>query len=60
MDETFINSKLNLMLFINISGQPVFGKAFDLRTMTEVPVPNGILEKISLKGIFYVLLTKQK
>jgi len=60
MDETFINSKLNLMLFINISGQPVFGKAFDLHIMTEVPVPDGILEKISLNGIFLCTFNETK
>jgi len=48
------------MLFINISGQLVFRKAFDLHTMTEVPVPDGILEKISLSGIFLCTFNETK
>ena len=39
IDETFIGLRLNLMLFINSSGQIVFGKAFDLYNEEETPIP---------------------
>mgnify|MGYP001272937055 CR=1 FL=1 len=38
-DNTFANLGVNLMLFLNPSGQIVFGKAFDLQNEQEVPVP---------------------
>jgi len=39
IDETFIGLRLNLMLFVNSSGQIVFGKAFDLYNEEETPIP---------------------
>ncbi|MBN1761597.1 MAG: hypothetical protein JW878_00770 [Methanomicrobia archaeon] len=42
VDGTFITLRTNLMLFINSSGQIVYGKAFDLENETEVPLPAGI------------------
>ena len=42
VDETFVNLRLNLMLFINSSGRVVFGKAFDLYNEEEIPVPQGL------------------
>ena len=47
VDETFITSKLNLMLFVNSSGQIVFSKAFDLKNEEETPIPQDLLEHIS-------------
>ncbi|MFC2051463.1 CHASE4 domain-containing protein [Chloroflexota bacterium] len=44
---TFINLKLNLMLFINSSGQTIFGKAVDLTSEEEVPIPAGIIEYLA-------------
>jgi len=45
-DETFVNLKLNFMLFLNSSNQVVFGKAFDLANETEIPVPQSLLEHV--------------
>jgi len=36
-NEVFINLRLNLMLFVHVSGRVVYGKAFDLEKGEEVP-----------------------
>lgn len=41
-DSTFIELGLNLMLYIDSSGQTVFSKAFDLKSEEEMPLPPGI------------------
>jgi PAS domain S-box-containing protein len=41
VDETFEGLGINLMLFINTSGELVFGKAYDLEAHKEVPLPKG-------------------
>ncbi len=46
VDETFTDPRLNLMLFINSSGQIVFGKAFDLHNETEMPFPQSLQEHL--------------
>jgi sensor domain CHASE-containing protein/nitrogen-specific signal transduction histidine kinase len=51
MDDTFINAKLNLMLFINTSGQLVYGKAYDLQNMMEVPISQILVEKFGTNDI---------
>ena len=51
VDQTFVNLKLNLMLFIDPSGQLIFGKAFDLINETEQPIDLGLLEQISLNSL---------
>jgi PAS domain S-box-containing protein len=47
VDEKFTGLRLNLILFINSSGQIVLGKAFDLEKEEEMPVPLSLLEYIS-------------
>ncbi len=46
-DENFINLRLNLMLFINSSGQIVFGKALDLDNEEEIPISQSLLGHIA-------------
>ncbi|MGD8505923.1 MAG: CHASE4 domain-containing protein, partial [Candidatus Bathyarchaeota archaeon] len=46
-DETFIDSELNLIAYINSSGGVVFGKVFDLENEEEIPVPESLLEHLS-------------
>ncbi len=41
-DETFIGLGLNFMLFIDTSGEMVFGKALDLHNEEEVPVSRSL------------------
>jgi sensor domain CHASE-containing protein len=49
LDETFIASELNLMLFVNSSGGIVFGKAFDLENEEEISLPETLHEHLSPK-----------
>jgi sensor domain CHASE-containing protein/GAF domain-containing protein len=42
VDSTFINLRLNLMLFIHSSGRIFFGKAFDLQNEEELTVPESL------------------
>jgi len=46
-DSTFANLRLNLMLFINTTGQVVYGEAFDLNNNTVGTMPTGISEEIA-------------
>jgi len=47
VDETFRNSRINLMLFIHSSGRLVFGKVYDLQDDEEIPVPQSVLEHLA-------------
>lgn len=47
IDGTFTELSLNLMMFINSSGQIVFSKAFDLENEEEMPVPQTLREHLS-------------
>mgnify|MGYP005851394107 CR=1 FL=1 len=38
-EETLVNLRLNLIVFVNASGEIVFGKAIDLQTGQEAPFP---------------------
>jgi PAS domain S-box-containing protein len=42
VDGTFIELRLNLMVFVNSAGQIVFSKAFDLNNEKEIPVPQSL------------------
>lgn len=46
LDGTFVTLRLNLMLFIDTSGQIVFGKAFDLENEVTIPLMPGIEEHL--------------
>ena len=46
-DETIKGLRVNVMLFINSSGQIIFSKAFDLQKEQEMPVPQSLLGYIS-------------
>ncbi len=45
-DETFENFQVNVMLFINRSGELVYGEAFDLITGVAMPVPQSLEQHI--------------
>lgn len=47
MHSTFVNLRLNFMLFVNSTGQTVYGKALDLANETEMPVPHSLQEHLS-------------
>jgi signal transduction histidine kinase len=46
-DSTFIELRLNLILFINSSGKTVFRKAFDLNSKEEIKVPPELQTHLS-------------
>jgi PAS domain S-box-containing protein len=47
VDDTFYNLKLNMMIFINTSGDIVYGKAFDLHAEKETEVPADLIRHLS-------------
>ena len=50
-DSTLTNLGLNVMVFINSSGQIVHSKAVDLEAEEEVPAPRGLTEHIPSSGL---------
>ncbi|MBN1644059.1 MAG: hypothetical protein JW856_04510 [Dehalococcoidales bacterium] len=51
VDGTFIELKLNLIVFINSSGQIVFEKAFDLDSEKETPFPQSLQTRLAKGSI---------
>lgn len=47
IDETFISIPLNLIVILDVSGEPVFAKAFDLDDKLEIPVPPSLEQHLS-------------
>ena len=52
VDETFINLRLNLIMFIHSSGEVVLSKAFDLNNERETAIPPGMQKYLSEDGLF--------
>ncbi len=46
-DSTFSNLRLNLIVFVNISGRVVYGKGFDLDNEVEVVVPDSLYQHLT-------------
>ncbi len=46
MDQTFVNLNVNMMLFVDQSGQLVFGKAFDLENQTDINLQNAEVSQV--------------
>jgi sensor domain CHASE-containing protein/GAF domain-containing protein len=55
IDSTFSNLRLNLMVFVNTSGQVIFGKGFDLENEVETAVPGSLYQYLSLSSPFLQL-----
>jgi signal transduction histidine kinase len=53
IDETFIGLRLNFILFVNNSGEIVFGKAFDLHNEEEVPISLGLRQCLSANDLLW-------
>ncbi|MDP6716094.1 MAG: CHASE4 domain-containing protein, partial [SAR202 cluster bacterium] len=51
VDTTFIDTPLNILIFVDSTGKIVFGEAFDLETEEHVPLPEGLIEHISGNGL---------
>jgi len=59
-DESFTNLKINLVSFVNISGIPVYTRAFDLQQKQEIPIPQDFEEHISVGSpLLNVIHTKE-
>lgn len=52
-DSTFINLRLNLILFVNSGGQIVYAKAFDLNNRTEVPVYPRMIDEVASQDLLW-------
>jgi signal transduction histidine kinase len=57
VDSAFTALKINILLFVNLSGQIVCGRAYDLNNMTEVPVPESIEKELSSHDVLWRNLT---
>jgi sensor domain CHASE-containing protein len=57
VDTAFTALKTNILLFVNLSGQIVCGRAYDLHNMTEVPVPESIEKELSSHDVLWRNLT---
>ncbi len=57
VDSTFITLRLNVMLFVDPSGQLVYGKGFDLYAKQEMPIPDGLQEHLTRDGLLQPLET---
>lgn len=51
VDGSFVLNRLNLIVYVNSSGQVVFSKAYDTNQMREIPVPDGLQQHLSPDGI---------
>src|SRR3990172_7741480 len=51
VDETLINLRLNLSLFIDSAGETIYAKAFDLRERTEIPMLQSFEEYLAGDGM---------
>jgi sensor domain CHASE-containing protein len=52
-DTAFTALKINILLFVNLSGQIVCGRAYDLHNMTDLPVPESIEKELSSHDVLW-------
>lgn len=57
VDSAFTILRINVLLFVNLSGQIVCGRAYDLHGMTEVPVPESVEKELASHDILWSHLT---
>lgn len=53
VDSAFTILRINILLFVNDSGQIVCGKAYDLHNMTEAPVPNSLVQEVASHDVLW-------
>jgi len=51
IEETFPHLNINLMVFMDVSGQIVFSKGFDLHTKETIPVPQSLIKLLSPQNL---------
>jgi PAS domain S-box-containing protein len=47
VDTVFTDQRLDIMLFFNAAGQPVYAKSFDRNRTKEVPIPESLKARVS-------------
>jgi PAS domain S-box-containing protein len=47
VDSTFIYLRLNLLVLLDSKGQTVFSKGFDLKSQTEMPIPENLKQHLT-------------
>lgn len=47
VDSTFTSLKINVLVFVNSTGDVVYGKALSFENSTEIAIPQGLLDEIS-------------
>ncbi|MFB8794401.1 MAG: response regulator [Microcoleus sp.] len=47
VDSTFIYLRLNLLVLLDSKGQTVFSKGFDLKSKTEIPIPENLKQHLT-------------
>jgi signal transduction histidine kinase/DNA-binding response OmpR family regulator/HPt (histidine-containing phosphotransfer) domain-containing protein len=60
VDQTFTEAGLNLVLYLNPSGDTVFAKGFDLITKEEMPVSQGFVGQLVANGLLAQTATPQR
>ncbi|OGD47042.1 hypothetical protein A3K79_06350 [Candidatus Bathyarchaeota archaeon RBG_13_46_16b] len=58
LDSTFANLRLNLMVFINATGQVVYGEVFDLNNSTGTAMSQDITEDITFRSTLWNFTAK--
>ncbi len=60
VDSAFTTLKINILLFVNLSGQIVCGKAYDLHNLTEVPVPESLERELASHDVLWRFSTTDR
>ena len=47
VDSTFVYLRLNLLVLLDESGQTIFSKGFDLKSKTEIPIPQSLKQHLT-------------
>ncbi|MBE9185181.1 response regulator [Microcoleus sp. LEGE 07076] len=47
VDSTFVSLRLNLLVLLNSKGETIFSKGFDLKSQTEIPIPESFKQHLT-------------
>jgi|GEM_PF-511232 len=47
VDSTFVYLRLNLLVLLDSSGNTIFSKGFDLKSKTEIPIPESLKQQLT-------------
>jgi sensor domain CHASE-containing protein len=57
VNSTFTSLKVNVIMFVNSTGDVIFGKAFSFENNAEVAIPQGLLDEVSHSDILWNHMT---